>query len=124
MVPKSVADCNCFYLFESEIAQPVKAYSTSNFPLRKANSFYSMRLRSKKLQMLNLLNQHRLQLSSMYRHHHSVVIAILLDISDHNVLIAIETSFYKYMCFWEDTVPCPFGPWSKVAHSVVDYVML
>lgn len=55
--------------------------------------------------LLHLLSQHWEQDNSLYVHHQSAVIAILLDISDYNILIAIEVSFNIEMHFGVQNTP-------------------
>ena len=67
------------------------------FLFRKVKAFYRVGIRLRESYLLYLPNQHQKQNNAPYEHHHAAVIAILLDIGDYNVLIAIVIGF-KYQC--------------------------
>ena len=70
------------------------------FLFKKDRAFYRAGMRLKKLYLLHQLNWRWKQNNTVYGHHHSVVIVILLDIDSCNVLIAVVTSFHIEMHFW------------------------
>ena len=98
------------------------------FLFRKARSFCKVRIRLMKLYLLHLLNLLQRQHNTLYMHHHSVVIVILLDIGDCNAPIAIAISFLILMHFFGVEIGHYFiviavgGPAARVARSLVDYV--
>ena len=65
------------------------------FLLRKAKALYRAGIRLMKPYLLHLLNQDWEQDKALHVHYQSAVIAILLDISDDNVLMAIVISFIE-----------------------------